>query len=32
LLTFDALAMAFMEVKLSWNRECAVCGGTQGGP
>ena len=32
LLTFDALAMAFMEVKLSWNRECAVCGGTRGGP
>ena len=28
LLTFDALEMAFMEVKLPWNRECAVCGGT----
>ncbi|HIJ75306.1 MAG TPA: HesA/MoeB/ThiF family protein [Deltaproteobacteria bacterium] len=26
LLTFDALAMTFMEVKLPWNRECAACG------
>jgi molybdopterin/thiamine biosynthesis adenylyltransferase len=30
LLTFDALAMAFteVEVKVPWNRKCAVCGGT----
>jgi molybdopterin-synthase adenylyltransferase len=32
LLTFDALAMTFMEIKLPWNRECAVCGGPQKGP
>ncbi len=25
LLTFDALAMSFMEIKLPWNRKCAVC-------
>ena len=29
LLTFDALAMAFMEVKLSCDRKCAVCATTQ---
>jgi len=26
LLTFDALVMAFREVKLPWDRKCAVCG------
>jgi len=26
LLTFDALTMAFMEVKLPWKQKCAVCG------
>ena len=32
LLTFDALVMAFSEVKLPWDRKCAVCGALAEGP
>ncbi len=32
LLTFDALVMAFSEVKLPWVRKCAVCGALAEGP